>query len=127
MRSRVGRVKCASCLRPINRGAEEAKRAEAHLVDGVVVVFGVNMPGGPLEKATGELLWAKHSKCYWIDEKREKRQEAKQEERAADPGYRPRPDSDWRSQQVADVEELLGGTDRTGREPGGADGVRHPG
>jgi hypothetical protein len=120
-------VKCASCLRQINRGAEEAKRVEARLADEMTVLFGVGMPGGVLDKATGELLWAKHSKCYWIDEKREKRQEIKDAERAADPGYRPRPDSDWRHQDVADVEELLGDTSRSGREPGGADGVRGPG
>jgi hypothetical protein len=45
---------------------------------------------------------------------------AKQAERAADPGYRERPSSDWRPQDVADVEELLCEGDRgpglSGRE-----------
>jgi replicative DNA helicase len=59
--------------------------------------------------------------CYWIDYKREKRQEDKRAERAADAGYSPPVEHDWRHQDVADVEELL-----SGRQSGSADGDRDP-
>jgi hypothetical protein len=49
------------------------------------------------------------------------RLQAKQAERAADPGYRERPSSDWRPQDVADVEELLSAGERGPGFPGRED------
>jgi hypothetical protein len=46
---------------------------------------------------------------------------AKQAERAADPGYRERPPSDWRPQDVADVEELLSAGQQAERRAGRED------
>jgi hypothetical protein len=55
-------------------GIEMAKRAEARRQPGgEIKVFGVNMPDGSLSQAAGELVWVKHSKHYWADEKREQR------------------------------------------------------
>jgi hypothetical protein len=45
--------------------------------DRTVKVFGVQMPDGKLSEATGILVKAVHSKCYWIARR--------QEERAAPP------------------------------------------
>jgi hypothetical protein len=66
---------------------EWSKRAEyRRQPDGTVKVFGVNMPDGPLSEARGELVAAKHSKCYWIDAKRAKRSEASAAAPAAQAG-----------------------------------------
>jgi hypothetical protein len=57
----------------IGPGVAWAKRVECRLVDGELKIFGKDMPGGKLADACGELVWAKDSKCYWIDEKHAKR------------------------------------------------------
>jgi hypothetical protein len=57
----------------IGPGVAWAKHVECRRVDGVLKVFGKDMPDGKLADARGELVWAKDSKCYWIDAKHEKR------------------------------------------------------
>lgn len=119
-------MKCRRCQRAITRGAEENKRVECRHIDGEDRLFGVNMPDGKLSDAKGQLVWVKHQKCYWIDAKAGQRARtvlrAKQEERAADPGNRPRPDVDWPAggQTNQEIEELLSGTK-------GNDGIRDEG
>jgi hypothetical protein len=57
----------------IGPGVAWAKHVECRLVDGEEKIFGKDMPDGPLSSACGELVWAKDSKCYWIDKKHAQR------------------------------------------------------
>jgi hypothetical protein len=109
-------MRCSRCLNQIASGAEAEKHVEfRRQPDRSVTEFGKGLPGGGLDKATGQLVEAKHSKCYWIDKKAKTRALAtlagKQAERAADPGYEPPTDDDWRPQDILEIEELLSGYD----------------
>jgi hypothetical protein len=67
-------VKCGQCKRDIRRGAEEQKRVEyRQQEDGTVLVFGYQMPDGPLSAARGRLVKVIHSKHYWANLKAESR------------------------------------------------------
>lgn len=66
-------MKCMTCRKDIAGGEQMRRRAEYRLVDGVTKVFGLGMPDGPLEVASGQLTGAKHNGCYHADRKRERR------------------------------------------------------
>lgn len=117
-------MKCNYCVRDIGRG-DMPKRVEYRRApDKSLRIYGVNMPDGPLEKATGPLVKALHSKCYWIITKRVRRggdeiggthpglvdaydeddQPARiRQARQDDPGYQEQEDSDWRPQTIGEV------------------------
>ena len=70
-------MRCRFCQRAILPGQEQRKRVQFHRQDdGTVKVFGVNMPDGPLDSATGRVEFLAHSRCYWADKKRPLRQAA---------------------------------------------------
>lgn len=75
-------MKCYVCHRNIRPGLESQKRIEERLVipelaevtpPAEAVLFGEGQPGGSLDKATGPLIRAWHSKCFHAGRKREKR------------------------------------------------------
>jgi hypothetical protein len=109
-------MKCATCINEIKIGQEAAKRAEyREQTDGTMKIFGANMPDGSLDKATGRLVRAKHQKCYWSVEKKERRaREAlarTQSARAADPGQHARQEENWREPVTREIEALLSESD----------------
>ncbi len=123
-------MKCNYCLRDISSG-DMPKRVEYRRVPDakpgaakVFRIYGINMPDGPLERATGPLVKVLHSKCYWVVTKRVRRHgdavggthpglvDAYDEDdqptrirkaREADAGYQEREDSDWRPQTIGEV------------------------
>lgn len=112
-------MKCKRCQREITRGAEERKRVQCHRAGDKEVCFGEGMPAGPLAMAKGPLLWVKHSKCYHIDARLAERQGDVAARRAADPGHIEREERDWRTQNVAEIEELLPDDGVKGPRPAG--------
>jgi hypothetical protein len=73
----VVKIKCCRCKRTIASGAEAQKAVvEYRQPDGASKIFGYMMSDGPLGAATGQILRAWHSKCYWIERKREQRGDA---------------------------------------------------
>jgi hypothetical protein len=106
-------VICFFCTRVI-RGADLNHRAEWRRADdGTVKVYGEDAPDGPLTKAQGRLVKVCHKKCFHAECKRLELLAAK----AADPEGQPPAESDWRHQDVVDVEERAG---EGHRDSGGA-------
>lgn len=67
-------MKCWICHKPIGGGEQSRRRAEYRAQgDGSVKVFGIGMPDGPLERASGQLVKAAHNGCYHARRKREQR------------------------------------------------------
>ncbi len=98
---------CFFCHRPI-RGSELLRRCEWRCQDGQIAhtkVFGDGAPDGKLREAKGQLVKLTHGKCFHAWKKQLELAEAK----AADPSSQPRPDTDWRPQDVIDVEDLIPG------------------
>lgn len=95
---------CFKCFRPI-RGADVARRYEWRKdPDGYLRVYGEGALDGKLKDAKGQLVRVSHNKCYHAWKKQLDLAAAK----AADPEAQPRPESDWRHQEVIDVEDLQG-------------------
>lgn len=95
---------CFFCYKPI-RGADLAHRYEwRRQPDGSVKVYGEDAPDGKLASAQGRLVKASHGKCYHAAKKQEELTAA----RAADPESQPREDTDWRHQEIVDLEDLAG-------------------
>ncbi len=105
---------CFFCHRPI-RGVELQDRYEWRLSPdrpGRAAVYGKGEL--PLGKAYGRLLKLSHGKCFHAFRKQEQLAAAK----AADPSSQLRPDSDWRDQDVREVEELTQGHEGDGDNRG---------
>jgi hypothetical protein len=95
---------CFYCHRPI-RGAELADRYEWRRggVVGDTTIYGKGEL--PLKQARGQLTRLSHGKCYHAWKKQGELADA----RDADPSSQPRPETDWRHQEVCDVEDLKPG------------------
>jgi hypothetical protein len=106
-------VICFFCHRPV-RGADVPARYEWRTgpVTRDVRVYGKGEL--PLAEARGQLVKLSHGKCYHAHKKQLELQAA----RAADPSSQPRPDTDWRDQDVLDVEELTGSHEGNGDHRG---------
>jgi hypothetical protein len=104
-------MRCRPCHRPVRPGQEARKRVEFwRQPDGSVKVFSDTVSSadgadGKLSEATGTLVAAEHSKCYFAHTKRERRAQA------ADPGSRPVHDQDRSASRTACVEEMLSAHD----------------
>jgi hypothetical protein len=111
-----------ACRRPI-LPVEWEDHAEWHDVGGTEVVFGKDMPGGPLLAATGPLLHAAHHKCAFAHIRRLRLAPARAEllaARRADPFAQCGSSRDWRDQETHGVEVFAGESDRADRGPGAA-------
>lgn len=65
-------MRCAACQRNIAAGAEAQKMVvEYRQSDGSVQVRGYQQPDGPLAGATGVMVAGWHSKCWFVNKKRE--------------------------------------------------------
>lgn len=94
---------CFFCHKPI-RGTEVPNRYEWRRQGEDILTYGNSVPGRPLRAARGQLVKLAHNKCFHAEKKQRELAEA----RAADPSAQPRPDTDWRHQDVMDVEDLKG-------------------
>lgn len=112
-------MRCHVCLKPIQRGAEEAKRIETRSVPqmpptaasagvSLSVHFGEGMKAGTLaDGSMWPLEYAEHSKCYHARTRREQRQARITADRAADPGHQEHEDRDWRDPRTLEIEDML--------------------
>lgn len=95
-----------ACHRPLTK-ADMRRRIEYRQAPaGAKVkyfVFGEGMPDGNIDEATGPLAMTFHHKCHFAYQRRQQLIAAK----AADPPAQ-QPVTDWREQETADVEELVG-------------------
>lgn len=67
-------MRCTPCHRPIRPGLEARKRIERwEDPSGVLKTYGLGMPDGKLESATGTLVEVLHLRCYWAQERRVQR------------------------------------------------------
>lgn len=94
---------CFVCPRRVT-GADVRTRFEWRQAPDGEHIYGPGAPDGSLAEATGPLLRVCHHKCYFAWQKQQQLAAAK----AADPPSRPAQDSDWRHQEIVDVEDLLG-------------------
>jgi hypothetical protein len=100
----VSALVCFFCHRPI-LGYDVAGRYEWRVMpegsyEGEVAIYGKG--AAPLKYAQGRLVRLSHGKCYHAWKKQGELAAA----RSADPSSQPRPESDWRPQDVLDVEDL---------------------
>lgn len=104
---------CFVCHRPIRSG-DMSQRYEWRKAGTITLIHGKGL--FPLKDAGGRLVQACHNKCYHQHLKQLQLAEAK----AADPSAQPRPDQDWRHQDVMEVGELTGEGNRGDRGTGAA-------
>ena len=106
-----------ACRRPISK-ADEPKRVEWRTGNDkgkfTFRVYGRGMPDGPLSEAVGTLVMVFHHKCHFAHKRRQALLEAK----AADPSAQPGRATDWREQETAEVEDLIGEGHRDNRGAG---------
>jgi hypothetical protein len=102
----VVEVICFFCHKVISR-ADMAHRYEWHSTISGVMAFGQGAEGGALASVVAlstPLVKVSHGKCYHAVKKQQELADA----RAADPEFQPPQDTDWRHQEIVELEDLAG-------------------
>lgn len=70
-------MKCEECRRSVAAGIEAQRMVAEYLQDdGTAKLFGHQMPGGPIAKATGRLVNGWHNRCFHARRRRQARDDA---------------------------------------------------
>jgi hypothetical protein len=96
---------CFFCHKPL-RAADMAHRYEWRTGPWTrdIRIYGDGAPNGKLADATGRILKVFHGKCYHAAKKQQDLADA----RAADPEFQSPQDTDWRHQEIVELEDLAG-------------------